>query len=301
MVRILLLLILPGLSIAQTLTLKHSNTIYDVAISESGQIAVAGKDSTVYVYSKTGSLLSSYKGLNHSVSVVRFGFDLTEVIASDYDGNTYLIDLTNDQIKKQKLHEKSILDLMILNDQKLLVSSSRDQSVAICSRDMTQKVILKGHNGQVRKAAYVPGQGIVTVADDQSIIVWSLEGQQTKRIDQAHTAAIWEIIYVGKNDMILTGDKSGNIIIWNNRFEKINSWMAHEGPVSGMASDGKYIFTSGMDGFIKIWDDKGEMIKAFKAHDKYCSSLTLSADGLTLVSSGGDGLVNIWSVIENIK
>ncbi|WP_422358557.1 WD40 repeat domain-containing protein [Reichenbachiella sp.] len=294
-VLILLLVIFESSVFAQSVSLDHPSTIYDVAISKLGdKIASAGKDSVVNIYTVEGEFIGSFTEFNHSLSDVIFTDSDSKVVAVDYMGFRYVLDLNTGSIESLKIHNQSILDLYEINTMKMFVTSGRDQVAKIWTAQWELVAELEGHKGQVRKASYI-GDRLLTVADDSSIKIWDLSGQLIRTIDTPHESAIWELAIDLEGNMV-TGDRGGIVVVWDQDFEVVSKWKAHEGAISGMVLLEEYMLTCADDGHINIWSLGGKSIKNIAAHEKYCTGISLSSDQSTLVSGGGDGKVKIWSM-----
>ncbi|MEO9964758.1 MAG: hypothetical protein ABJF11_03150 [Reichenbachiella sp.] len=291
----ILLLFFSNLSYAQLTVLKHPNTIYGLSVSRDGtRIVAAGKDSAVYVYTTKGSQLGKFEGFRHSIADVAFGLDSLEVVAVDYSGFGYRINLESRIIDEKKVHTASALSVNVLYDQNLTITTGRDQIVVVWKDGWNQNVKLFGHEGHTRQTMYHDSLGLISIADDKKIKIWDLAGAEKQSIDTEHPEPIWQIAMNDKNQFI-TGDRGGNIFLWTDDWVLKSQWKGHEGPISGIVAMDDYIITSGFDSKIKIW--KGDkVIKIFKAHDKYCSGIALAENNTLLISSGGDGKVIIWSI-----
>ncbi|WP_420581329.1 WD40 repeat domain-containing protein [Reichenbachiella sp.] len=287
--------ILGSNALAQSITLDHPNTIYDVAISRMGdQVATAGKDSVVNIYTLNGNFVRNFTGFSHSLSKVIFTDADSKVVAGDYAGFIYMLDLKTGSMDALKVHNQAILDIHEILSANRYVTTGRDQVAKIWTSEWELIAKLAGHKGQVRKVTF-NGERIITAADDSYMKVWNLSGQLIRSVETPHESAIWELA-AGKDGYMVTGDQQGTVVVWNDIFEVISKWNAHDGAISGIVMLREYIITCAVDGHINIWELGGKLIKNIAAHEKYCTGISLSPNQSMLVSGGGDGKVKIWSM-----
>lgn len=72
--------------------------------------------------------------------------------------------------------------------------------------------------------------------------------------------------------------------------------LRHTSPISGVASNGKYIATAGYDNKIILWDAKDNSTIAVGNHDHLVNQCEFSSCGRYLISASSDYSVRIWQI-----
>jgi WD40 repeat protein len=104
--------------------------------------------------------------------------------------------------------------------------------------------------------------------------------------------------YSPSGTLLLTGDASGGINIWNTTsWERITNFQAHSGPVTSASflADGTLVATSG-DSTAKIWNTSTWKLEhTLVGHPNYVGDLSFSPDGKFLgVTSASSGSSTFW-------
>ncbi|MCA9419914.1 MAG: WD40 repeat domain-containing protein [Nitrospira sp.] len=72
--------------------------------------------------------------------------------------------------------------------------------------------------------------------------------------------------------------------------------MRHQGPISGIATNGEFVATAGYDNQVILWDKKYHLPISRGFHDHLVNQVSFSPDGKKLVSASSDYSVRIWNV-----
>jgi len=179
-----------------------------------------------------------------------------------------------------------------------------------------------GHTDVVY-GVHLRGDHLVSVSADLTARIWDLETQRTVHPPLVgHTGSVTAVQFdaAADQDVIITGDTNGNIIVWRfstgGRIKNIAD--AHHETVLSLHFDHRYLVTGGRDGKIKLWNcqslevgnnDVPQFAVGPAEGDRYQEySLLATFDGYhaavnavklrdnILVSGSGDSTMCIWSL-----
>ena len=140
-----------------------------------------------------------------------------------------------------------------------IVTFAGNDAAIVDTRSLQPRLVLHGHTGTIRGAAFSrEGSLVVTAGDDRTARVW---------------------------------DAATGIL----RFEL----KGHGGTVTGAAfsPDGAAIATSSADGTARIWDaSSGRLSSELRGHASDVLSVAFSPDGARVLTASEDGTARIWDV-----
>jgi cleavage stimulation factor subunit 1 len=156
-----------------------------------------------------------------------------------------------------------------------LVSGGRDCTIkwfdarSAASMDVSDRVAKRAvrslrESSNVRSIAFHPSGDYMAVATDHPTIRLYDSGTfacfATREPAQAqHTAAVTEVSFSAKGDLILSSSKDGSVKLWDGVSGSIVRTIteAHGGAEvcsARFSRDAKSVLTAGKDGFVRIWD-----------------------------------------------
>ncbi len=186
-----------------------------------------------------------------------------------------------------------------------------------------------GKKATAECALFLPdATGLITGSSDGLVEVWDpqhrfaklrmdLEYQQQEEL-MGHDTAIMAMTVSNDGAMLVTGDSSGTVKVWNIASGKcLRDLNAHEAAISSVAlvPDGTHILTASHDGTCREFGLRtSRLLKEFRGHSSYvqtCQYLQLTKRdpnddddddednhkkslSLGVISSGADGTVRIW-------
>lgn len=138
---------------------------------------------------------------------------------------------------------------------------------------------LKHHKDCVRGLALLPGIGFVSCANDETIIVWSFEGEVLQEL-HGHTAFVYtvDVLSTGPGSyLILSGSEDRTLKIWKDG-ECVQT-ITHPSGVWSVASGGDGMIVTGCaDGVARVWSQDPAKIadpEAIAAYDKTVASTSV--------------------------
>lgn len=179
-----------------------------------------------------------------------------------------------------------------------------------------------GHTDVVY-GVHLQGNHLVSVSADHTARIWDLETQRLLLPPLiGHTCSVVTVQFdaAPHNDVIITGDTNGNIIIW--RFSTGEALKtigeAHYETILALHFDERYLATGGRDRKIKLWNRRAldvnaadvpefavrpvggdgypeySLLATFDGHTAAVNALKLKDE--VLVSGSGDSTMCIWSL-----
>ena len=108
-----------------------------------------------------------------------------------------------------------------------------------------ETILRDGHTAAVRRAVFSPdGKLLVSVGEDNKVIVWDFERRMPLKIFSEHKGVIRTVSFSPDGKWFFTGDDQQTAIVWDaNRLEQEAVWRDQLGPVgaSAFSPDGRAI------------------------------------------------------------
>ncbi|MBW4692913.1 MAG: TIR domain-containing protein [Lyngbya sp. HA4199-MV5] len=152
-----------------------------------------------------------------------------------------------------------------------------------------EKAVLLGHTNVVNAVAVSPnGQFIVSGSDDQTLRLWTLEGQPIGEPLTGHTGAVTAVAISPNSQYVLSGSTDGTLRLWDvQRRASSPPFQGHRGDVLTVAfsPDGQTIASGGKDQTVRLWNLQGTPIgQPFNRHKAPIMTVAFSPDGQTIAS-----------------
>lgn len=209
--------------------------------------------------------------------------------------------------KSLKGHTATLTAIVVSNDGKFLITSSRDNTARIWDRESGQLIhILAGHEKAVESATFSPdGKYALTSSSDGTVRVWEVSsGKEIKKIE-SQQKGVNNVAISPDGKLILTAGENDTAVVWDFTSGEARFVLPHPkvstdknlGLNSAIFSpDGKLIATGSGDKTSIIWDaSSGKPIKTLK-HPDSVLNLAFSPDGKVLITACRDGVARIWNV-----
>lgn len=160
---------------------------------------------------------------------------------------------------------------------------------------------LDGHKGKILSLAYSPdGQSIIAGADDYSVRIFDLEGNEIDRfIDLGGDV---KSVAFSPNDQYIaagTAEPDSRIRVWNLDGKLILDKKANKDGVEtiSFSPDSKYILTGGKDNRGLLWNiTKGNIEVRYEAHTNDITDVAFSPDGEYVLTASVDKTARLWKL-----
>ncbi|QZZ21236.1 PD40 domain-containing protein [Leptothermofonsia sichuanensis E412] len=176
---------------------------------------------------------------------------------------------------------------------------------------------LVGHRAHVNSVSYNSKTRLIASAsDDNSVILWNLNGRLVKRLE-GHTNRVNSVSIHPSGLQLASASDDGTVRLWTltdwtaTDWSSTNSSATDRAPrvlgrvleVSGSwvssvaySPDGKILASASDDGIIKLWNTQtGQVLNTWKGHGNRVRSLSFAPKGEQLASASWDGTVRLWS------
>lgn len=257
--------------------LDHDESVRSIAYHPSNdQLATAGADGTVVVWSADGARLHTLKHENWVTD-----------LAFSPDGK-YLATASDD------------LDAAVWK-----VGEWDERHQTLKHENWVHAVAFSPPDGRL----------IATGSSENATIIWDRDsGEEVRRLE--HGAAVTDLAFHPGGRYLAAANLSGDAWIWNSENWELESMLSHGGRIRALSfsPEGNFLATGGEDGVTRIWDSKdwgGEGLPADLApirqfrHSGWVHSMAFSADENFLATGTRDGFVEVretkeWSVVYRI-
>ena len=162
--------------------------------------------------------------------------------------------------------------------------------------------LLKGHNGEIKSIAFIPGKRVFfTAGTDGKIIKWDL-GEREQNIQVIYSGQeIAEVLSVSPDAGWLAcgmDNSSIRMIPLKNDNSLAYDLKGHSGKVKSVifSYDGKYLYSAALDGKVLKWDLALRTSVNVQTGQIQINSIDISSNGNYLAGITADGKTLVWNV-----
>jgi len=203
-------------------TFKHSDRIYDIAISPDGKtLASSSRDKSIYLWDTTNAAKKPMRLKGHSSYVTTIAFHPYEnILASGSWNNTVCLwdTVSGKKLAQFNKHNSHISDVAFSFNGKLLASSSWDNTIYLWDTFTYKEVKqLKGHTKPVFVVAFSPNSKLLASGSaDKTVSLWDIHtGKQIQTFN--HLYGVTSLVFNKEGNQIISGDKIAHVWDITNR------------------------------------------------------------------------------------
>lgn len=283
-------------------TEQNTMSLETVSILPDGsQIATAGTDRFVYVYSRDGRLLRQLECDLDPINCVQLCPDGQSILAGDDYGNLWVFEASHEWERRRLAHwNEAILAIEYAPDSRRVAIARKHGGVTIIdSEDGTIICEFNDLPSDAFAVAWSPtGKRLAGAGDDEAILVWDLELGEVVHELRDHRYRVYALRFDPNRDELYSGGRDGFLRRWDMQTgELLSSRLAHGNSIHAilLTADDKSVLTAGTDRLVRIWDrPTGQIKNTLSAHEYGVLDAALDADDQILVSVSADDTLHFW-------
>ncbi|NEO98134.1 MAG: hypothetical protein F6K58_05450 [Symploca sp. SIO2E9] len=280
---------------------KHKRWVFGVAFSADGQlIASASAENAVKLWDLNGSLLKTFQGHSDSATAVSFSPDNNWGLPIlDFGLGEFAQQLGTSTSEQHLKHPKSQIPKPKLEHLRVptLASASNDKTVKLWRFREQSRLILQGHQDDVRDVEFSPdGELIATASNDGTIKLWERSSKLFKTL-KGHNDRIYSISFSPDGQLIASASRDKTLKLWERQGNLLATLKGHRDWVLDVSFsvDSQLIASASRDKTVKLWDLQGNLLKTLTGHQQRVNALSFSPDGKLLASASDDNTVKLWT------
>ncbi|MDB9517280.1 hypothetical protein PN466_10010 [Roseofilum reptotaenium CS-1145] len=250
--------------------------------------------------------LLEHKGI---VETVNFSNDQKSIITGSRNGIMKRFTFEGDFIQEIVNNENTAFyQISVSYDGLNIAAATYKKTVDIVDNLGNVLSTLDGHTKPIPTVEFSPKEEIVvTGSDDQSIKIWSINGDLIQDIPNAHKAEINIISFHPNGQIIGSGGEDNQAKLWDLNGNLLITLEDHRSSVIGMDFhlNQDLIATSSTDHTVKLWKSDGTLIatldKTKQGHTNWVNRVKFSPDGTLLASASDDSTIKLWNVKDPEK
>lgn len=205
----------------------------------------------------------------------------------------------------EQAHTGGVNAVAISSDESILLTGGMDKRVYLWKAMDGAKTKALSHTSPVNSVAYNNNNSLfATASADMKVIVFDGATGKPKRLLKGHSAPVTAIVYHPLNDKAATCDEKGEIRLWSESGQLINTFKGHSKAVRSIAfsPDGKTLVSGSDDGTIRYWNtENGQSISNVNSDSKSVYAVAVSNDGGLVASGGSSGNIELWNAVTGEK
>ena len=297
---------------------QESDPITCTYVSYNSKIIITGSE-----YGKLGiwsikECLQKYNipAHNSKVSTVTATYNCLLIISGGDDAIIKVFDFIKPILKcnlegHHIYQKRGISCLQTTLDDKYLISSGFDGTIRMWNlMNFKQEVIFHGHSGffNFGVSCSIENKNLkVSGGYNGSIRIWQKNPfvliKEFTESDTYLERNITCVAFFNKINMIASGDKNGNVQIWNIQKKSLDSVLTGQGCMIediAISKNDKYLISGSRDGDIFIWNLKRKCIHSTVNQQNPLKKLTFLTTDTLFVSSSFTNVLTVWNIKDEL-
>ncbi|MEO0457057.1 MAG: hypothetical protein AAF152_10835 [Cyanobacteria bacterium P01_A01_bin.114] len=196
----------------------HQEAVWAAAFSPDGEmLATAGRDRTVHIWQRDGTLVRQLEGHQAAVWSLDFSPDGRFLVSASEDCSVRVWDWQKGEGRILSEHGGGAWDAVFSPNGQRIASGGSDSTLRLWAATGEEKLSLRGHRDWVRSLCFSPdGQLIASSSDDTTIRLWSRTGRLLQTLD-GHRGIVWRVAFDSAGERLASVSADGTLRIWNLR------------------------------------------------------------------------------------
>jgi len=301
----------PAFSIKLVRELQGLRPLAYAPASTGTRVAVTLEDRSVRIIDiKTCQTLKTFQGHPQPAYAVAWSDDGQFLATGDESGRIFIWDTITGQKKSMIYgdHQRGIQKLSFNHPRTLLISTGKDDKIDVWSFPSGKKVgEVLGKGANLYSGVFNPlTDNFIAATLTVSSRVYRETGTGPKTVGfltSPDPQGALDINWNKAGTMIITGEKSGNAVIYDGKvWKKQGTLKGHGDFVTsvGFSPNGKYAVTASPDRTVRVWEPKSlKQVAMLENQSAVGSPLAFTADGKFLLTVGVDDYMQVYSVTDS--
>jgi WD40 repeat protein len=248
---------------------------------------------------QTGELLDTLHGNDDTVNQLTFTTDKNYLLAGSADGKICVWLITPEQMKRVHTfggHKRGIKQIAVRNGDTTVASLSFDGNMKIW--DAVTGLLIRGMGRQKHLAASPDGQYLISVTEDDRVLIWNFKDGGFVRELTKYDGDIQSISYIANGTKLLVDTDRGPKVLAADSGEVITTLKrnAEQSTTTAISRDG-YLVASGLQETddISIWNSENGEVRRLGGVGMPFYAVGFSNDGHAIAF----GRESIWKGVNN--
>jgi WD40 repeat protein len=190
-----------------------------------------------------------------------------------------------------------------------IITGSYDGNIKVWRDGVCERTIQHAHANDIKSVAMLPcGTRFISVAEDDTVKLWTLDGSREEIILSDLEHPVWSIAALpdGAHFVFGLGGGSGDVMLYHVDGTLVHSFEDHRDTVWSVAvtPDGQHIISGSFDRTAKVWSVANKSLVSTcgvvgneddaAGHTNSVRAVAAMPDGQRILSGGGDATVRVW-------
>jgi WD40 repeat protein/archaellum biogenesis ATPase FlaH len=227
-------------------------------------------------------------------------------ISSSCDGTLKVWNIDSKEcINSRQIHKDQINDIVLLPNQRQVISNSDDQNTIICDfSNSNMQCYPVFENCQHTEGLAITSDGMQVASGSvySTIELWELQNRKSLKVLGRYNdnCGINSLVFTPNDKEIIAALDNHTLQIWNlDRSECTHILEGHTDTVTSIVItlDGKNLISGSHDKTLKIWDlYSKKLLKTLEGHNGWIKALAVSSDCKMIISASSDRSLRVWNL-----
>ncbi|MEZ4826345.1 MAG: WD40 repeat domain-containing protein [Bacteroidia bacterium] len=282
----------------------HIHPVYDLGLSESGEIATAGNDKTAILRDNNGNPTDTFQPQADiqaaDIRALAIAPSGNRVVTGAADGTAslWLKGKTEPEFSFRTEYEISDVAAHPRMGSFSVAGNSPYLHFAWFTENGWKSRKIEGPGGEIRTIAYSPDEKYLVSGDNEgNLYLWESQPENLVPLRKigAHRGAVTSLAFSSDMRWLVSGSADSTAIVWRLEDGSATHLRGHRGEIRSVHIDThNTIMTAGLDSTVRVWTlpDPGPIF-AKEDHSRGVTALAFSPDGKLIATGGNDHAVSL--------